>query len=266
MVAFRKQLLHSTQPKNIDALMKTITLPKGVTIKAAPGGIPPRDGGAELFDCNGDDLEEGELLHYEEDGDELLKNSCSTPSHADSTCVSLSNMSNNEEIFLDGVRALFDQHSNTSILFTPFMCQFHATYNRARSSIKKHLKTDPTSTVLKSLKETALEDEVSVPGPSTASNVEPLPGPSSISSPPHGPLSLNVGSFVLVKNGQNRLHACVVHSVEEDLAVQYYEQLPDGKFTPQECALSLLKEDVVKMLPMPNTSARGHRIYYEFTL
>ncbi|KAI0220580.1 hypothetical protein LSAT2_027932, partial [Lamellibrachia satsuma] len=179
MVAFRKQLLHSTQPKNIDALIKTITLPKGVTIKAAPGGIPPPDGGAELFDCNGDDLEEGELLHYEKDGDELLKNSCSTPSHADSTCVSLSNMSNNEEInadsaFLDGVRALFDQHSNMSTLFTPFMCQFQVTYNRARSSIKKHLKTDPTSTVLKSLKETAVEDEVSVPGPSTASNVEPL--------------------------------------------------------------------------------------------
>ena len=187
------------------------------------------------------------------------------------SCVSLSNMSNNYEInadstFLEGVRALFDQHSNTLTLFTPFMCQFQATYNRARLSIKKCLKTDPTSTVLKSLKETALEDEVSVLGPSTASNVEPLPGPSSISSPPHGLLSLNVGSFVLVKNGQNRLPVCVVHSVEEDLAVQYYEQLPDGKFTPQECAFSLLEEDVVKMLPVPNTSARGHRIYYEFTL
>ena len=393
MVTFRKQLLLSAPPRNIEALMKTITLPKGVKIKAAPGSMPPPDEGVELYDCEGDELEDGELLHHEEpDADDRIEQACSTPTHAESTSVSLSNISNDEEInadssFLDGVKTLFDQHTNTSTLFIPFMCQFRATYSRARSSIKKRLKVDPT--ILKSLKETtpstasnvealpgtstaanvealpgtstaanveplpgtstaanveplpgtstaanveplpgtstaanveplpgtstaanveplpgtstaanveplpgtstaanveplpgtstaSASNVEALPGTSTAANVEPLPGTSTASASNVEPLpgtsntsspalSLHIGSFVLVKNGQNCLPACVVRSLEDGLAVQYYEQLPDGKFTPQDCEFSLLKEDVVKMLPAPNTSARGRRIYYEFT-
>ena len=322
MVTFRKQLLLSAPPRNIEALMKTITLPKGVKITAAPGSMPPPDEGVELYDCEGDELEDGELLHHEEpDVDDRIEQACSTPTHAESTSVSLSNISNDEEInadssFLDGVKTLFDQHTNTSTQFITFMCQFRATYSRARSSIKRRLKVDPT--ILKSLKETtpstasnvealpgtstaanveplpgtstaanveplpgtstaSASNVEALPGTSTAANVEPLPGTSTASASNVEPLpgtsntsspalSLHIGSFLLVKNGQNCLPACVVRSLEDGLAVQYYEQLPDGKFTPQDCEFSLLKEDVVKMLPAPNTSARGRRIYYEFTL
>ena len=66
-----------------------VTLPKGITIKAAPGRMPPPDEGTELFDCDSDELEDGELLHYEEDSDELLESSCSTPSHADVMCLAV---------------------------------------------------------------------------------------------------------------------------------------------------------------------------------
>ena len=67
------------------------------------------------------------------------------------------------------------------------------------------------------------------------------------------PISINVGSYVLVKNGLQYLPACIVRDESAGLAIRYYDRTGDC-YSPQEATYGVLSEDFVKNLQEPAVS------------
>ena len=63
IVAFRTELMASLPPPNVKELMKTLTPPKGVKRKQAAAAAAPEDEGRELLDCEGEEMNQEELIH-----------------------------------------------------------------------------------------------------------------------------------------------------------------------------------------------------------
>ena len=76
MVEFRDELMKTTPPKTVRALMKTITPPKGVKRKMPSWNEQPADEGYDMFDGDGSDVEEPD-----NDGDE----SCESEEECEAT-------------------------------------------------------------------------------------------------------------------------------------------------------------------------------------
>ena len=108
----------------------------------------------ELFDCDGEAIEDGEDREdsdsdNNEANDEVVEISPSTtptlalaPAPAQSS-VQLSSLPTDESlkadcVFLEEVKVVLNKHRKSN-LFMSFLRQFRATYSKARSSLKKRL-------------------------------------------------------------------------------------------------------------------------------
>jgi hypothetical protein len=201
MLAFRAQMLQNRVPATLKDLLKTITPPKGVKRKGQKPGNQacPDDEGEELFDCEGGEIQEEEMiLELEEnhENQELCDNPStstsetsepvSTSTTTPTSCVQLSQLTTNDAInadaaCLEDIKRVLEHHAkSTSTLFIPYFCQFKAIYSRARTSLKKRVKSDHTIFEQAEQSEEVVEDTEMVE--STGTDV-PEDGPSSPSEP-----------------------------------------------------------------------------------
>ena len=150
LVKFREELVKSAHPENIKALMRTITPPKGVSTRLKAVPTPP-DEGAELFDC------EGEQLDVNQQGaDEAIEGESSTVAAAlpkeqlPRDVVSLTTLTSDpafraDSQLLDGLHTLLSEYEKCgtgSVLFTPFVNGIRSLQSKARKSLKKRLATN----------------------------------------------------------------------------------------------------------------------------
>lgn len=162
MIAFRESLTKSTPPSSLKELIKTITPPRGVKVKSPTAGASPLDEGNELFDCYGGEIEDDEEIvppnvELSDEDDELAPHSSEQASSVATSIGSrfqdsfgapvLSELASEESLkrdclFLEEIKSVLEKHNRTSTLFVLFMCQFRATYSRARSSLKRRVSTN----------------------------------------------------------------------------------------------------------------------------
>jgi len=250
-------------------------------------GSPP-DEGVELLDCEGDEIDADVAVELDEvdvDSDDQPGSSCpstddmiatSTSTGATPDCNSELTLypqtsdleTNNDCAFLNDMKQLLEKHTNsTSKQFLPYMCQLKAVYSNARSSIRKWIKTDLS--VLKTL--TAVDGNTPVPAASEETDSSPSTKKQQEqyrTSSEEGDIctqqeSLEVGTYVLVANGQNHLPAYITRT--NPLAVRYY-QCVQGGYNEEEAVYDLL-EDVFKILKEPEIiRISATRIWFKFDI
>ena len=158
LIEYRKRLMEKESPKTLKQLMSKIRPPKGVLGKGE--GNEPWDEGIEMFDCEGDvmeDEEEGNDVEEEVENEEeenSLNAQMSNVSQPEGSSLPDSTQKVNQlseqfpELrkdieFLYELRKLIETHGpNTTKRFTSHIVQLKTTYRMARLSLWKRIRAE----------------------------------------------------------------------------------------------------------------------------
>ena len=255
---FRNELMLEDPPKNLQELIKKITPPKGVKRKNVQG--------SELFDCEGDEIEQSnfEALEIEDVAEESSNvNEAVTEDDAGPkiTSFSLTKATNDAKInmdatFADQLQSLIENHE-TSNLFIPYVSELKATHQKARRQLKRridqYLKKQQTAVTAETSEtsesenfdtfETLFDDN-----DATESEVKP-----------------KKDEFWKIRNGRsgNFLYTLIVG--ENPLEVKYFEPTVKGKHhCLNEAIFDAFIDDLEEKVEPPKVIKKGKREYYSF--
>lgn len=167
---FRSELMKTKSPKNIKTLAQSITPPKGVRRKNdLSTNIVPVDEGDELLDCEGDEIEAGQVIESDDEEDRAevpvtdepieeerqasassQQQTCEcTSKEVSSSLIKLAPLCENEDLrkdatFVDELGDLLLQHK-PSTRINPQVLNIKKQYTVARRNVKKRIQTEKSS-------------------------------------------------------------------------------------------------------------------------